>query len=323
VLGHGVHQHPDRAAGGRGHRGGRLVDGAGAQVAGEAVGDGCEPAGVGEHRPPGAHPGVDVGERLVRVAHLRELVGRDPGGAEHAGVPAPGPAVEQAGPRGRGRARRRRPQQAEVHVLAQGRPPPRRGEQVGVGLAQPAQPGREVAAVQPAPGALLHLRLVELAAQRGDLRAAPGVGVGVAGAHRPAVGPDPDQRGRERVQRHAGDPALQRPGDEVGDDLRDLLDHLVRVDLAGAVPTRPERVLGLPAASLHRPAGGVVHVAPARRRADVERDHEGVQRLLQRDPVAAHPVLRPAVTSTDPPSSSAAGGPPMVTGRPATAATPA
>jgi hypothetical protein len=137
--------------------------------------------------------------------------------------------------------------------------------------------------VQPAPGALLYLALVEFAAQRLDLRAAPGVGVGVAGGGGRAPAVDTDQRRGERVQRDAGDPAPQRRHGQAGDDLGELVDHLVRVDLAGAVRTGAERVGDLAPPACHRPARGVVDVAPARGRADVERQDERVQRVVELD----------------------------------------
>ena len=137
LLGDVGNQHTDRSAGGRSHCSGRLVDGTGAQVAGEAVGDRGEPARALENPPAPCHAVVDVGERSVRVAHLRQPVGSDAGGREQLRVPASGAAVEQARPRRCGGAGRRRPEQPQVGVLTQGQPALRSGEPVEVGLPYP------------------------------------------------------------------------------------------------------------------------------------------------------------------------------------------
>ncbi len=254
------------------------------------------PASAGQRRPAPRHLGVDVGERVVRVAHLAEPVGRDPGGVQHDRVPRAGPPVEEPAPRRGGGAGRGRPEQPQPGVLTQGHPAPDPGEQVGVGLAQPAQPGGQVAAVQAHPGALLHLVLVELGAQRDHLRAAPRVGVGVAGGGGAPVGAHADQRRRERVEGDPGDPAARRFAGQLGDDLRELVDDLVRVDLAGALAARAELVGDLAPPAVDRPARGVVDVAAAGRRADVQRQDERVERLVQPDPSQA-PAHRTPLTT--------------------------
>jgi hypothetical protein len=149
--------------------------------------------------------------------------------------------------------------------------------------------------VQPAAGALLDLRLVELATECRHLGTASGVGVGVAGGDGPAVGTDADQRGGEGVECDTADAAPQSCGGQAGDDLLELVDHLVRVDLARAVRTAGELVRDLPPTAPHRPARRVVDVAPAGRRPDVEGQYERVQRVVQGDttPAAGHPASAP------------------------------
>jgi hypothetical protein len=134
--------------------------------------------------------------------------------------------------------------------------------------------------VQPAAGALLHLGLVQLAAQRDDVPPAPGVGVGVAGRDRAAVAVHSDHRRCERVQRDAADPALQLGCGQVGDDLLELVDDLVWVDHACTVRSGVELVRNLPPAALHGTPRRVVDVAPACRGPDIEGQHEGVQSVV-------------------------------------------
>jgi hypothetical protein len=96
--------------------------------------------------------------------------------------------------------------------------------------------------VQPATGALLHVFLVELPAQLGHLWATTGVGVGVAGSGSMTVAVHTDQRRRERVQCHARDSPLQRRSSQLGDDLAELVDHLIGIDLTRTVAAGPKGV---------------------------------------------------------------------------------
>ena len=94
-----------------------------------------------------------------------KLVRLDAGSGQQLGIPRAGMPVEQARPRGRRGARRGRAQQPQVDVLPERQPGPDLREQLRLGVAQPPKAEREVARMQPAPGALLDGILVQLPTQ--------------------------------------------------------------------------------------------------------------------------------------------------------------
>lgn len=245
----------------------------------------------GTSRPRPAVDGVRPG---WRQGHTRILDGRqsrrvDACRGQQLDVPVAGVPVEQARPGRRRGAGGGVSEQSQLDVFPQRHEPRSGGEHVRTSASQPAQPRRQVAGVNPGAGALLHLRLVQLAAQLFRLGGAASVGVGVAGGQRPVVGVDGDQRGGEGVERDAADASGQRGvGAQLVQQPGDLLGDLVGVDLGRAVVGHDEAVRHLdPAAD--RTSGAVEERRPRGGRADVDGEDEGIAGFGEGDlELAAH-----------------------------------
>ena len=258
----------------------------GTDVAGETVRDRWKPCGAGQGRPSAAYGMVDFSEWSVGIANLRHLLNPDPTRSQQLRIPSTGSPIQHSGPRRCRRSRRSDAEDLEVDVLTERHPVVDAAEGLRHRVAQPFQPRRQVARVQPASSALLNYPLVEFASQLGDLGRAARVGVGEARCASPPIGADAHQGGGERVQGHTTDPSSPPFCREGRDDLVHFRDNLVRVYLGRAVSIGGELVRNLVPTALDRAPCRVKDVSPARGGTDVDGQHERIECLTELDSAA-------------------------------------
>jgi hypothetical protein len=264
-----------QGAGGADHEGEAILGhAAAADVAARAIAVERVPGDVRERWPAGGVLGAQAGEG--RVGSGREAAWVQGHRGEQLGVPGAGVLVEQPGAGGHREAAARLPEQAQVQVLAEGEPAVDAGDQVGLGLGEPAQLGGPVAPVEDAAGAGVDGALVQLGAQGASGGVAAGVspeqdgGEGAAGgihaeqAVPEAAGAD-GADGGQRVGRLGGDGV-----DEAGGTGEEGLG----VELGAAVGGGVERDGALNAGALDGAAARVVDEGAGGRGADVERQHQ-------------------------------------------------
>src|SRR5262249_52796262 len=179
-----------------------------------AVAERRHPRDARECGPPRRKLGPQPLERLIQVDQPAEVLDLQPERLEDGRVPAPGPLVEEPGPRRHRDARAQLAEETKAEILPERHPAPRAAKRRGVTATEPPEPCRKIRRVETAPDARVVRLLVDADAQLLDRVDTPRVRPGIQGGRRTVVRPEaehsvPEGAGRDR--RHAGRARAQSP----------------------------------------------------------------------------------------------------------------